>query len=89
MTRDQRHIKATREMLQKAGILFTDGGHELQVQRKYYSLRLTESYTRGLEVEMKAVPRIKFSTHQLLGRYLTILDNLCQVRHRLASLQPR
>jgi hypothetical protein len=72
-------------MLQKAGILFTDGGHELQVQRKYY----TESYTRGLEVEMKAVPRIKFSTHQLLGRYLTILDNLCQVRHRLASLQPR
>ena len=38
---------------------------------------------------MKAVPRIKFSTHQLLGRDLTILDNLCQVRHRLASLQPR
>ena len=76
-------------MLQKAGILFTDGGHELQVQRKYYSLRLTESYTRGLKVEMKAVPRINFSTQQLLGRDLTILDNLCQVRHRLASLQPR
>lgn len=89
MTRDQRHIKATREMLQKAGILFTDGGHELQVQRNYYSLRLTESYTCGLEIEMKAVPRIKFSTHQLLGRDLTMLDNLCQVRHRLASLQPR
>ena len=89
MTRDQRHIKATCEMLQKAGILFTDGGHELQVQRNYYSLRLTESYTRGLKVEMKAVPRIKFSTHQLLGHDLTILDNLCEVRHRLASLQPR
>jgi hypothetical protein len=29
MTRDQRHIKATREMLQKAGIIFTAGGHEL------------------------------------------------------------
>lgn len=54
MTRDQRHIKANREMLQKAGILFTDGGHELQVQRKYYSLRLTESYTCGLEAEMKS-----------------------------------
>ena len=89
MTRDQRHIKATREMLQKAGILFTGGGHELQVQRNYYSLRLTESHTRGLKVEMKAVPRIKFSTHQLLGRDLSILDNLCQVRHRFASLQPR
>ena len=89
MTRDQRHIKANREMLQKAGILFTGGGHELQVQRNYYSLRLTESHTRGLKVEMKAVPRIKFSTHQLLGRNLTILDNLCQVRYRLASLQPR
>lgn len=46
MTRDQRHIKA--------GILFTDGGHEPQVQRKYYSLRLTESYTCGLEAEMKS-----------------------------------
>ena len=89
MMRDRRHIKATRELLQKAGILFTDGGHEPQVQRNYYSLRLTESYPRGLKVEMKAVPRIKFSTHQLLGRNLTILDNLCQVRHRLASLQPR
>jgi hypothetical protein len=54
MMRDQRHIKATREMLQKAGILFTDGGHELQVQRNYYSLRLTESYTCGLEAEMKS-----------------------------------
>jgi len=89
MTRDQRHIKANREMLQKAGILFTDGGHGLQVQRKYYSIRPTESYIRRLEVEMKAVPRIKFSTHQLLGRDLSILDNLCQVRYRLASLQPR
>ena len=59
------------------------------MQRKHYSLRLTESYTRGLEVEMKAVPRIKFSTHQLLGRDLSILDNLRQVRHRFASLQPR
>ena len=38
---------------------------------------------------MKAVPRIKFSTQQLLGRDLTILHNLCQVRHLLASLQPR
>ena len=54
MTRDQRHIKATREMLQKAGILFTDGGHEMQVQRKGYSLRLMESYTCGLEAEMKS-----------------------------------
>lgn len=81
MTRDQRHIKA--------GILFTDGGHELQVQRKYYSLRLTESYTCGLEVEMKAMQRIKFSTHQLLGHDLTILDNLYEVRHLFASLQPR
>lgn len=59
------------------------------MQQKYYSLRLTESYTCGLEIEMKAVPRIKFSIHQLLGRDLTMLDNLCQVRHRLASLQPR
>lgn len=89
MTHDQRHIKETREMFQKAGMIFTDGGHELQVQRKHYSLRLTESYTCGLEVEMKAMQRIKFSTHQLLERDLTILDNLCEVHHLLASLQPR
>ena len=54
MTHDQRHIKETREMFQKAGMIFTDGGHELQVQRKHYSLRLTESYTCGLEAEMKS-----------------------------------
>jgi hypothetical protein len=88
MTHDQRHIKETREMFQKAGMIFTDGGHELQVQRKHYSLRLTESYTCGLGVEMKAMQRIKFSTHQLLERDLTILDNLCEVHHLLASLQP-
>ena len=59
------------------------------MQRKYYSIRPTESYIRRLEVEMKAVPRIKFSTHQLLGHDLTILDNLYEVRHLFASLQPR
>lgn len=87
MTQDR--LKETREMFQKAGIVFTDIGRELQVQRKYYSLRLNGNYIYGMDVEMKAIQSIRFTTHQLLVRDLDILDNLCEVRHLLASLLPR
>lgn len=83
------HLQETKETLQQAGIPFTDNGHEIIVTRPRYSLKLTNSYTYGLDVEMAASRKICFSANSVDLAGLKALDTLCEVAQLLRPLNPK